>query len=160
MDFLKYDWRLIMDWVVIASCFAVVVTLVVDIIKSVKDKNSLSEEHKGLSKENDRLEKGHDKLETTIKEKYSEIAKVDASINDKVNVIYTETQKQAIQFSNLTEAQKDAKKQMESFQFLMKEVARLQAENNELKEQLQFKNMQQNQKPKGNNLYNDNTKFR
>ena len=51
MHLYNIEWRYIVDWVVIASCFVTVLTIVIDLIKSAKSNKNLSKEHERLEEE-------------------------------------------------------------------------------------------------------------
>lgn len=134
MNFYNIDWSYIMDWVVFASCLVLIITVVFDIIKSVKDKKGLSDEHQ-------RLEQGQKNIKDTIKETINEKQSIVLAENNKIRdivtnidkTIFAEKEKNNERYKNLNEDQKDIKKHIEAVSQLMKELERLQTESIEQK---------------------------
>lgn len=119
-----------MDWVVFASCFVAVITLIIDIIKSAKDKKSLSSEHISLKEDNQLLKETMRDSKDYLSKEHSNIYRQNEKIQDIVtNIdkqIYAEIEKSNIRYNNLSDSQKDIKKHIEAVNDLMNEVERLQ----------------------------------
>ena len=143
-----------MDWVVFASCFVAVCTLIIDIIKSAKDKKSLSSEHNRLRDDNKLLKEKTKESNNSLSKEHSYICHQNEKIQSIVSHIdkqlYAEIEKSNIRYSNLSDSQKDIKKHIEAISNLMKELEALQtlsleqekrieeltSENSELKKQI------------------------
>lgn len=143
-----------MDWVVFASCFVAVCTLIIDIIKSAKDKKSLSSEHNRLRDDNKLLKEKTKESNNSLSKEHSYICHQNEKIQSIVSHIdkhlYAEIEKSNIRYSNLSDSQKDIKKHIKAISDLMKELEALQtlsleqekrieeltSENSELKKQI------------------------
>lgn len=130
MNFNSIDWSNFMDWAVFTTCAVLLITVIFDIVKSVKDKTKLSDEHQ-------RLEQGQINIKETINEKQSIISTESNKIRDVVTnidkIIFAEKEKNNERYKNLNEDQKDIKKHIEAVSQLMKELERLQTESIEQK---------------------------
>lgn len=119
-----------MDWVVFASCFVTVCAIVIDLIKSSKDKSKLSDEHQSLNKGQERLENASNRNADLLNLNLNNISRKAESISSVMNSIdkslYAETEKNKERYANLTTEQRDIKKQIEAISALMNEVERLQ----------------------------------
>ena len=147
-----------MDWVVFASCFVLIFSTIFDIVKSIKDKKELSDEHKTLRENHQSLSNEHIQIESLVKEEVQNtkhiVEKDNLQILSIVNnidrTLIKELERNNIYHNNLTDGQRDIKHHVESISALMKEVERLQSqsinqqkeikeltqENSELREQL------------------------
>lgn len=130
MNYINFDWSYFMDWVVFTSCIVLLITVIFDIVKSVKDKTKLSDEHH-------RLEQGQTTLKDTIKEKQSIISAENDKIRDIVTnidkTLFAKKEKSNERYKNLNDEQKEIKKHIEAISELMKELERLQTKSVEQK---------------------------
>ncbi len=133
MNFNSIDWRTFMDWVVFTTCIVLIITVIFDITKSVKDKTKLSDEHQGLAQ-------GQKNITEVIKENQYAISSENNKIRDIVTnidkTIFAEKEKSDERYKNLNDRQKDIKKHIEAVSQLMKEVERLQTESVEQKNEI------------------------
>ena len=135
------DWRTVMDWVVFASCFVAVCTLIIDIIKSTKDKKSLSSEHNQLRYDNKLLKEKTEESKNSLSKEHSDICrqneKIQSIVTDIDKYLYAEIEKSNIRYNNLSDSQKDIKKHIEAISDLMKELETLQTLSSEQKKRIE-----------------------
>lgn len=162
MNLCYLDWRYIMDWVVVASCFVTVCTIVIDLIKSSKDKTKLSDEHGDIEANQNKLEAGHGKLENIVREEHrntehlieKETGKISYVVNNIDKMIYTEQRINEERYRNLTVEQRDLKKYVEAISTLMSEVERLQDKTVQQEHEIQQLTSQLNEYNHCNDLEN------
>lgn len=141
MDFNNIVWRYFIDWAVFTTGVVLIITVVLDIVKSVKDKNGLSYEHKTLKDKQNSLSQEHQRMDDTVKEKFNQVqhtletenfhrtkaySDIYKSVNHIDKIIYGEIQKNNTYQNNLTAEQKELKQYIQSISSLMKETERLQ----------------------------------
>lgn len=138
MNFNNLDWSLIMDWVVFTTCAVLLITVIFDILKSIKGRKSSSDEHavlKDNQKEGQfRLENQHNHIEAIIQNEHQQtnhiIEKETTQIYNVVNnvdkILAGEIERNKIYQSNLNENQLDIKQSVKAIDKLMKEVEKLQ----------------------------------
>lgn len=148
MNFNNFYWSYVMDWVVFGTCAALLLTVIFDIFKSVKNTKNLSGEH-NILKENQkdgqsRLENEHKHIEFTIQNEHQntnhiiekETSQIYSIVNNVDRKLVGEIERNNMQHNNLTEHQLDIKQSVKAINDLMKEVEKLQSlsvvQNNEI----------------------------
>lgn len=144
MHLYDIDWRYIMGWVVIASCFVTVLTIVIDLIKSAKSNKNLSKEHERLEEEhkdiNNSIAKNadviHSRADTLTNNLHSNASalsqKADTILqkaNDIDKMLYAEYQRNDLQHKELSDKQKNIKEYVTAISDLMKELQKTNYEN-------------------------------
>lgn len=126
MHLYNIEWRYIVDWVVIASCFVTVLTIVIDLIKSAKS-------NKNLSKEHERLEEEHKDINNSIAKNadviHSRADTILQKANDIDKMLYAEYQRNDLQHKELSDKQKNIKEYVTAISDLMKELQKTNYEN-------------------------------
>ena len=137
MHLYDIDWRYIMGWVVIASCFVTVLTIVIDLIKSAKSNKNLSKEHERLEEEhkdiNNSIAKNADTLTNNLHSNASALSQKADTILQKANdidkMLYAEYQRNDLQHKELSDKQKNIKEYVTAISDLMKELQKTNYEN-------------------------------
>ena len=144
MHLYDIDWRYIVDWVVIASCFVTVLTIVIDLIKSAKSNKNLSKEHERLEEEHkdinnsiaknaDVIRSRADTLTNNLHSNASALSQKADTILQKANdidkMLYAEYQRNDLQHKELSDKQKNIKEYVTAISDLMKELQKTNYEN-------------------------------
>ena len=141
MYFENIDWRYGMDWVVVASCFVTVLTIVVDLIKSAKKNDNLSKDHKRLEDEhkdiNNAIAKNADTLHSSTNSLTQKADTILQKANDIDKMLYAEYQKSTLQHNELSDKQRNIKEYVTAISDLMKELQQVNYENKLLKSENQ-----------------------
>lgn len=124
-----------MDWVVFTSCIVLIITVIFDIIKSIKDKNGLSDEHKSLKENQKSLSNEHSRIEGIIKEEArrnehtfeKSSSQIFNTLSHVDRMLIKEIERNNLSQYNLTKNQLDIKQSITAIENLMKEVERLQS---------------------------------
>lgn len=137
MHLYNIEWRYIVDWVVIASCFVTVLTIIIDLIKSAKSNKNLSKEHERLEEEhkdiNNSIAKNADTLTNNLHSNASALSQKADTILQKANdidkMLYAEYQRNDLQNKELSDKQKNIKEYVTAISDLMKELQKTNYEN-------------------------------
>ncbi len=138
----------VMDWVAVVSAISAVVLLVVEIIRGINEKKTLSKEHDALFKEHSNLSKEHSALseklskenaalketlsqkQTHLQENLSDMSHTVISIDKQLAVAVEREERYN---ENLTSEQRDIKQSIRHLMNLEHQMEVLQTENKALK---------------------------
>ena len=144
-----FDWKfegadIVMDWVALITALGALVTLIVSVVQTAKEKSSLrrdhtdikeklSTEHANLIKEHTSLNKEH----ASLSQEHSGIQEASRQILSKVTeidkFIAVEAERRSASQALLSEGQREIRHHVEAITSLYRELERVQIENAALK---------------------------
>lgn len=154
-----FNWKfegadIVMDWVAVLGVLSAIVLLIIEIVKTTREKSFLSKEdanlketlsvkHDGLSKEHTGLSTEH----TGLSKEHASMHETNRQILHKVTAIdkfvAVEAERRSASQNMLSEGQREIRHQVEAISNLYREMERLQIENTTLrtdKQSLQLEN--------------------
>lgn len=148
----EVDWSIVMNWVIVIEFVILVTGFLVDIIRSIKADRGLGKDHDRITetvKDNgtslsQNVKDSRDLITQDVKENRQLIGKQLEKTFEIEKLVTNEIKMREIQNNSLSQKQLEAKTVVETYNYLLNEVKRLQVElleltqeNQELKQQLQ-----------------------
>lgn len=137
-----FDWKfegadIVMEWVALITALGALVTLIVSVVQTAKEKSSLrrdhtdikeklSTEHANLSKEHASLSQEHSGIQEASRQILSKVTEID-------KFIAVEAERRSASQALLSEGQREIRHHVEAITSLYRELERVQIENAALK---------------------------
>lgn len=137
-----FDWKfegadIVMEWVALITALGALVTLIVSVVQTAKEKSSLrrdhtdikeklSTEHANLSKEHASLSQEHSGIQEASRQILSKVTEIDKFIS-------VEAERRSASQALLSEGQREIRHHVEAITSLYRELERVQIENAALK---------------------------
>lgn len=137
-----FDWKfegadIVMDWVALITALGALVTLIVSVVQTAKEKSSLrrdhtdikeklSTEHTSLNKEHASLSQEHSGIQEASRQILSKVTEID-------KFIAVEAERRSASQALLSEGQREIRHHVEAITSLYRELERVQIENAALK---------------------------